>query len=197
MSQNLATTQPWIAPAPTPEAPQSDRSQLRAVTVLPGATRSRSGAPKLVFALISLFAVTVVVVIQLLLSVAISQGAYQVSALQGESKQLGWERQTVATEVAAISSPQYIALNAEKLGMTMGGTPAYIKLSTGAIVGIPSEAGAQGSVVQASPSSIGNSLMSALTGATIAGSTDTDAPTTVTPTGPVSLDAGLPSPQTH
>lgn len=197
MSQNLATAD-WTALVPNPGAqPEATPSRLRAVTALPGAARSRAGAPKLVFAFIAVAAVAAIVVIQLLLSVGLSQGAYQLSSLESQSRQLGWQRQELATDVAAISSPQIIASNAEKIGMTMGGTPAYISLSNGKIVGVPSEAGTKGAIVQQSPSKIGNSLVTGATGATVPGAVVGATPSTSAPSGPVSLDAGLPAPQTH
>lgn len=197
MSHNLATAD-WTALVPNPGAePERTPSRLRAVTALPGAVRSRAGAPKLIFALVAVAAVAGIVIVQLLLSVGLSQGAYRLSSLETESRQLGWQRQELATDVAAISSPQVIATNAEKIGMTMGGTPAYISLSDGAIVGVPSEAGTKGSVVQQSPSKIGNSLVTGATGAVVPGAANPATPGTSAPSGPVSLDAGLPAPQTH
>lgn len=198
MSDNLArndlaaTGIGWSALPEAPETPAERR--LRAV--LPGTGAGMRRKPKLVYALISLGALGAIVVVQLILSVGLSHGAYQLDALQTQHREFGWQRQALSNDLASISSPQYIAANAEAIGMTLGGTPAYLTLSTGEVTGVPAPGGA---VKQGPSSLIPNS---AIAGEPLATKPDASvvnpgAAEVAIATGPVSLDGGLPSPTTR
>jgi hypothetical protein len=141
------------------------------------------------------------VVAQLLLSVGLSHGAYEMSALQQQQTTLGWQQQSVSDELLHVSSPQFIAANAQALGMVINGTPAYLRLSDGAIVGVPAAATTETEIPVGPSTLVGNSLLDgvplvtvpgATVNATGAGVADTDA--TVAP---VSLENGIPAPQTR
>ncbi|MCS4276944.1 hypothetical protein D9V34_06130 [Mycetocola lacteus] len=196
MSENLARNDfAWDVTAAPVEAPERGRERpLRAVS--PG-TRTRAQAkPKLLYAFMALGAIGAIVLTQILLSVGLSQGAYELNALQKEHRELGWQSQSIGTDLAAISSPQYIAANAQALGMTFGGTPAYLSLKTGEVTGT---AAGTGPVKQVPANSIQNSMIQGAPIATAGGDVVINSGAANAPAGPanVSLDAGLPSPKTH
>ncbi|GAB3617631.1 hypothetical protein GCM10027416_21880 [Okibacterium endophyticum] len=188
-----------LSPVPAPVRAPSAPSRIRAVPAAP-ATRTR---PKLVYAIIVIGGVLGIVVAQLLLSVGISQGAYDVSSLQSRQTELDWQKQALAEEVAHISSPQYLAANAQALGMVIGGTPAYLRLSDAGIVGVPAAASAEESEYSGTLL-VGNSLLDGVPLVTVSdgvvsesNAADSGASDAQAPPATISLENGLPSPNTR
>lgn len=118
------------APQPQPE-PTRER-HLRAV-VAPSVRR----APRLVHGVLALAGLAGIVVAQLGLTVVISEGAYTLSALQGESAALARTEQSLAENVAVLSSPQHVAVAADELGMLAGQPSQFLTLSGAATAGGP------------------------------------------------------------
>lgn len=104
-------------------------------------TRSqRRARPRIVYALSAVAGMATIVIVQLLLSVGISQGAYEVSRLQASQVELGRTAESVTEDLVRISSPQSLAANAEALGMVSNSNPVYLRLSDGAVLGAPASA---------------------------------------------------------
>jgi hypothetical protein len=101
---------------------------------------SKHAKPRVVYALSAVTCVGAIVVAQLLLSVGISQGAYEISALRASQVELGRTADSVSEELIRVSSPQSLAANAESLGMVSDSNAAYLRLSDGAVLGAPSSA---------------------------------------------------------
>jgi hypothetical protein len=123
---------PLHHPEPTPEhAPERER-HLRALPVV-----APRRSPRLVHGIVALVGLGAVVCAQLGLSVVISEGAYRMSALQGESTVLARSEQTLAEQIAVLSSPQHVAVAAGELGM-LGGQPSqFLTLAGTATAGGP------------------------------------------------------------
>ncbi|MGY4856661.1 hypothetical protein [Cryobacterium sp. AP23] len=177
---------------------------------------SKHARPRVVYALSAVACVGAVVVAQLLLSVGISQGAYEISALRASQVELGRTADSVSEDLIRVSSPQSLAANAEALGMVSNSTPAYLRLSDGAVLGAP--ASATGSEVGAA-SLVPNSLLAGVplvteqaaggTGASVVAAAPTTAASTAAATGTstatagaataaaVAVTDGLPSPTTR
>jgi hypothetical protein len=96
--------------------------------------------PRIVYALSATAGVSVVVIAQLLLSVGISQGAYELSTLRVNQLELGRTSDSVTEDLVRVSSPQSLAANAEALGMVSNSNPVYLRLSDSAVLGAPSSA---------------------------------------------------------
>lgn len=182
-----------FAPTPTEHAP-------RPVRAVPDAV-GRRARPKLAYAVVAVGGVLAMVVAQLLLSVGLSHGAYEMSALQQQQTTLGWQQQSVSDDLMNVSSPQFIAANAQALGMVINGTPAYLRLSDGAIVGVPAAATTETEIPVGPSTLVGNSLLDGVPLVTVPGATVdptaagvADADATVAP---VSLENGIPAPQTR
>ncbi|WP_374010259.1 hypothetical protein [Leifsonia sp. LS-T14] len=124
-------------------------------------TRSqRRARPRALYAAISVGTLLCVVVAQLLLSIGISQGAYQLNSLQAEQTQLQRSYQAVSEDLNRVSSPQNLAANANALGMVSNSSPAYLRLSDGAVLGAPLPAnGAAGTVTGTQGNLVPNSLL--------------------------------------
>ena len=222
MSTNLATT----APAPTRKrpatlwsggalpAPVEERKRTH-LEVVP--TRSqRRARPRALYAAISVGTLLAIVVAQLLLSIAISQGAYQLQTLQTKQEQLQRSYQAVSEDLNRVASPQNLAANANALGMVSNSSPAYLRLSDGAVLGAPLPAsGAAGTVTGTQGNLVPNSLLAGVSLVTqppatapaaaksspttgqAGNSTTPGAATTPATTPTVPLQGALPTPVTH
>ena len=217
MSDNLARVlRPNWESAPRHDTP--DLNPLATPAGRPGsrlhhievvATRSqRRARPKIAFALSAVAGVAVIIVAQLLLSVGISQGAYEVSRLQASRTELSRTAESVTEDLVRVSSPQSLAANAESIGMISNSNPVYLRLSDAAVLGAPSSAtGSQAGAASLVP----NALLTGVPlvtqpaqatgqGASVAGAATTPATTTAPPTSPTAVTspgAGLPTPTTH
>jgi hypothetical protein len=182
MNSNLAYALPERYTQPT-EAP------TRRIEVVP-TRQQRRARPRTVYALVTIAGVFAILIAQLLISIVLSDGAYQISALQTEQKELGRSAGTLTEQLDVLNSPQHLAASAESLGMVSNATPAFLRLADGAVLGTPTPAtAAGGSVIGAGGSLlVANSL---LEGVDLAGQglPGTVAPGTVTPGAPVVADA--------
>jgi hypothetical protein len=116
---------------------------------------SKHARPRVIYALSAVTCVGAIIVAQLLLSVGISQGAYEISALRASQVELGRTADSVGEDLIRVSSPQSLAGNAEALGMVSNSTPAYLRLSDGAVLGAPtSAAGGQPGAASLVPNSL-------------------------------------------
>jgi hypothetical protein len=204
MSAQTAYDLPLTASGPAASALPAQPGRKKAPYIEAVPKDARRARPKTAYALVTVGGVLVVVIAQLLLGVGLSQGAYEISSLQASERSLGLQLQTVSNDVKEISSPQYLAANAESLGMVINGTPAYLRLSDGSVTGNATAATTDTPVPLISSNAIPNSLIAGdpLAVAPDATVGDPDAPAEGAPTDEaapptVSLENGLPSPSTH
>jgi len=160
----------YARPERHPQPRQTDDSRhIEIVT-----TRAqRLARPRLAYSLIVIAGLFAVLATQLLLSIALADGAYQISALQAEQKEVSRAQQSVTEDLNVLQSPQNLAARAESLGLVSNNSAVYLNLATGAVLGSPQAAKAgAGSVIGAN----GNLL--------IANSLLADVPSTMTPVAP-------------
>ena len=115
--------------------PSHDQSPDRHLRALPAPSVRR--APRLVHGVLALAGLAGIVAAQLGLSVVISEGAYTLSALGTASSELARTEQTLAEDVAVLSSPQHVAVAADELGMLAGQPSQFLTLSGAATAGGP------------------------------------------------------------
>lgn len=179
------------------ETPKTER-HLRAVERPRKARR-----PRLLYALTAVIGAVAIGVAQLLLSIATTQTTYEIRDLTQQQRALTIESQALFDDVAGLTSPQYLAANASSLGMILGGSPSYVRLSDGALIGTPSTS----NVTTVNPngnSVVKNALISDTPlvtepGKTIDGETAPEKSETkpAAPALPPALNDGLPTPETH
>ncbi len=193
------------------EAPVAAPQRFRVVT-----TRSqRKARPRVFYAVVTVSVIFGIIVAQLLLSVAVSSGAYEISGLQAQNRELDRTQQSVNQDLDRLASPQNLAANAEALGMVSNNTPVYLRLSDGAVLGSPvaaaSDAGVTGGGALVANSLLTNVPLVTVTAAAAAAAAATGAtagspgvagasasvPAPVVPAGPVPLQNGLPGVSTH
>jgi hypothetical protein len=156
MSDNLARVMrpSWQTGFPSPATetpvPPSERRHIEIVST-PAQRKTR---PRVVYALSAVAAMAAVVVAQLLLSVGISQGAYEISSLQSARVELGRTADGITEDLVRASSPQNLAANAEALGMVANANPVYLRLSDGAVLGAPASAAGAPPAAELVPNSL-------------------------------------------
>lgn len=91
--------------------------------------------PKLRYIVVVLAGIFSILGIQLLLSIAVSGGAYEIAGLKSEVRKSQQELQVVAEDISALTAPTTLAGLASALGMVADNNPAYLRLSSGEVVG--------------------------------------------------------------
>lgn len=181
-------------PAPTPAS--DPRRTLRALEQPQPARR-----PRLLYGIIAVGGALAIAAAQMGLSILTTQGSYEVAGLTSQQRQLDWERQMLADDVAGLSSPQYLAANASALGMVVGQMPNHLRLSDGAIAGTGEGAGNSSSVHALSRAAVSNAhvsgvpLVTDVTASLATGTAVDDALLNITTPPPIT--DGLPTPATH
>jgi hypothetical protein len=213
MSSTLAERRPsagWVGRSAPRPIEEERTGHLEVV-----ATRSqRRSRPRAVYAVVAIGVLFGIVVAQLLLSITMSQGAYQLSSLQLKQTQLQRAYQAASEDLNRLASPQNLAANANALGMVTNSNPVYLRLSDGAVLGAPVAAsGSAGTVTGGQGNLVPNVLLNGVplaVGAPQAAAPGT-APATAgtanspsvggaaasTPPATVPLDGALPTPVTH
>ncbi|MCU1406341.1 MAG: hypothetical protein JWQ43_2644 [Glaciihabitans sp.] len=124
----------------------------------------RRARPRLAYALVAVGGLMVIFLAQLMLSIALSNGAYTISSLQVENRNLGRVEGSLNESLEVAGSTQNLAANAQSLGMVSTTAPAFLNLQNGSVIGAAVAAPA----ASASTSQIANSL---LTGAPVVNET--------------------------
>lgn len=96
---------------------------------------ARRRRPKLVYAIVALAGAAIIGLVQIVLSIAITQDSFVVSSLTQQNRDLSWQQQAADEQLAGLSSPQALASAAEGLGLVVGGNVNYLRLSDGAVIG--------------------------------------------------------------
>ena len=121
-------------------APRSRPTHIEIVT-----TRAqRNARPTLAYSVVTIASLFVIFAAQLLLSIVVSDGAYQLSGLQVQQKELLRTEQALLEQLQILGSTQHLAANAAHLGMVPGSHPLYLDLATGAVSSAPGTADPMG-----------------------------------------------------
>lgn len=166
----------------------------------------RRARPRVARVVITVSGIAAILLIQLLLSFVLADGAYYISGLQSDQRDLLREEQALDERLELLGSTQNLTANAEALGMVASGNPMFLDVVTGGVTGSNSSSG------DLPQNLVANSLLDGSTvidpaalaaaraaesasgdtgGTTLQGSTPTAATTTTTTPGT------LPSPTTH
>lgn len=209
MSAALAYSDPTSAPRRRAADPVLRPRHVEIVT-----TRAqRKARPRSFYAVMAVASVFALFLAQLMLSIVLSDGAYQISNLQIQQKQLSRTEQALSEKLDLLASPQSLATRAESLGMVVGtNLPATLTLSTGALSGTPTAAAGNTGAIGSDGGLVPNALLIP-TSADLSTGTSTvpvtpGAPSNsmangsvasngTTTTGAASPSGALPSPQTR
>ncbi len=120
---------------------------------LKAVARSRAATPpKLSYVIATLVGIFAILAGQLMLSIALGNGAYAIQDLERQLAERNRDLSIVTEEIGAMQDPQTLATLAVSLGMVDDGDPAYLRLSDAQVLGSgePAEAGST-SVVSVVP----------------------------------------------
>lgn len=184
MSSNLAIATPSTRPQP------SSTPVARPVEIVTSRAQRRA-RPKIAYALIATAALFVLLLAQLAISIALSDGAYKISDLQAAKTELVRDQQKYSEQRDVLSSPQNLAANADELGMVRNSNPVYLDLATGAVHGSP--APAAGADEATSGNLIPNTLLEGVPLTTKAPATAADDAAAGTGTDPAATSVGAPT----
>ncbi|MDQ1551168.1 MAG: hypothetical protein QOD50_590 [Actinomycetota bacterium] len=104
----------------------------------------RRARPKLVYALGATGVIFAIFLAQLLITIALSGGAYTITDLQSTEQNLGRTASSLGEKLDTLGSSQNLQANALALGMVSSSQAAFLRLSDGSVLGSASPAGAAG-----------------------------------------------------
>jgi len=131
---NLALARPL-----RPSAPQQAPAPRRHLEIAP--TRAqRLARPRIAHAVVIVAGICTILLVQLVLSFILADGAYQITSLQSDQRDLLREEQALDEHLELLGSTQNLIANAEALGMVASGNPMFLDVSTGHVSGTGSKA---------------------------------------------------------
>ncbi|TXK17693.1 hypothetical protein [Homoserinibacter sp. GY 40078] len=145
---SAATARLLPASAPTQEP-------RRHLDVAPSRAQKRA-RPRLYAALVAIGGIGVILLAQLGMSMVLADGAYQISHLQTERRDLQRDQNASQESLERLSSTQNLIAGADALGMVVGGNPVFLDVSKAKAVG--SGGPATGQIVGQGGNLIGNVL---------------------------------------
>lgn len=113
-----------IAPSPVRRATPRRVVQARPV-----------GVPKIRYVIATLLGIFAILAGQLVLSIALGNGAYAIQDLERQLAERNRDLSIVSEEIGAMQDPHTLATLAVSLGMVDDGDPSYLRLSDGAVLG--------------------------------------------------------------
>ncbi|QNO36506.1 hypothetical protein H4J02_08190 [Protaetiibacter sp. SSC-01] len=117
----------------------------------------RRARPRIYAALVAISGIGAILLAQLLMSLVLAEGAYRISSLQGEKRDLVREKHAASEVLDQVSSTQSLMANAAALGMVSSGNPVFLDVATGQALGWASEP--NGQLVGTGGNLIGNALI--------------------------------------
>jgi len=128
-----------------PTAPR--RAPLKPAPLDPAPRVRRATRPRIRYAIVAVAGIFGILLAQLLLSMVVSEGAYQIQALQSANKELGRDVQQLTETQQMLSSTQNLVANAAALGMVNDPNRVFLRLSDGQVLGTPVPASADNAAV--------------------------------------------------
>jgi hypothetical protein len=189
---NLALAQP----RPQRVVPEPRRH----LGIAPTPAQRRRARPRLGHALVVVGGIGAILLVQLLLSFALADGAYYISTLQGDQRDLLRQEQALDEQIELLGSTQHLTESAEVLGMVASGNPQFLDVSSGGVTGDRSAPGTLPANLVANSLLDGSMIIDpaalAAAQAAEAASGDTGA-TTLNGSTPPPSPGVIPSPNTH
>lgn len=140
------------ATAPAPRRTATGRSSAPAprprLTVV---TRPDPRASAVPFTILCTVIIAATLFAVLMLNIAMSDTSFRIDALSKESHALNVQSQALTEENERLSTPQELQRRATELGMVPAGSPAYIDLAKGSVIGQATPAGGVAGAAQQPP----------------------------------------------
>ena len=182
-------------------APRSDRERRLQALERPQ-PHARARRPRALYGVIAVAGAVLIGAAQMGLSILTTQTSYELSALTSQQRDLDWQKQMLQDDVAGLSSPQYLAANAQAMGMLTGQAPTYLRLSDNAVIGTAAGLSGASAINALTQAAVGNALVSGVPlagdpAASLGGGASVVDDAIVNTTTPPAIADGLPTPATH
>jgi len=148
MSSATAVRLPY--PAHEQEAPR------RHLDIAPSRAQKRA-RPRLYVALVAIGGIAVILLAQLVMSIVLADGAYRITSLQRDYRDITREQNAAQEQLEQLSSTQSLIQNATALGMVSSGNPVFLDVTTGQALGTASDP--SGQRVGSGGNLVGNALL--------------------------------------
>jgi hypothetical protein len=116
------------------------------LTVVPQRALGRTQAARTPFVVLVLGLLVAGVVGLLMFNTNMQQASFTATKLQNQVSDLTAQQQSLNMELDQLRDPQHLAVAAKRLGMVAPSQPAFVRLSDGKVLGIPTAATAADSV---------------------------------------------------
>jgi hypothetical protein len=126
---------------------------------LVGTSPTAKRRPRILYAAAMVGVVVAIIVGQIVLSVSVSSGAYEIQNLQQQNKELSRTFADSSQKLDSASAPQHVAALAEGLGMVTSNSPAYLKLSDSSVLGQPHPATGNGKLLSGAHASLVQNIL--------------------------------------
>ena len=117
--------------------------QKARLTVVP---RTRTRSSRLPFVTLVSFVLLAGVVGLLMFNTSMQQAAFAATSMEQQASTLTAREQTLRMELDQLRDPQRVARQAQRMGMVIPATPAFLRLSDGKVLGTPTPATRDGAL---------------------------------------------------
>ena len=188
----------YASPVRSPRHEERQSEQHRHIEIVTTKAQRRA-RPRIVYALATIAGLFALVIAQILLSIVLADGAYEISSLRTEQRDLSRTAASLGEDLDLLQSPQNLAAQAEGLGMVMSGTtPMFLRLSDGKVLGSAGAASQGAALLGAKGSLVANSLLAGIPDVANPDEPEDGAPAIEQPKSNVASAPGtLPSPVTR
>ena len=183
-----------------PRRRPSEPAPRRLVEVVP-TREQRRARPRVAYAIITVTSLFVIFAAQLMLSIVVSDGAYQIASLQTQQKELLRSQEALTEQLDIAASSQSLAINAANLGMVPAGNPLFLDLENGSVTRAPGADAVAQPGCKLRCNLIANDLLAGMvpvskTPVATTGTTTATAPTATTTAPAAAAPAAAPTPVT-
>jgi hypothetical protein len=137
-SDRALRARPVSGGAPARESRPAPRPRLRVVP------QANLPAPRAPFVVLVLALLVGGLVSLLMLNTLVNENSFRIHALQGQQQELDLREQQLQRELDRREATPALASAAKRLGLVPAGTPAFIRLPDGKVLGVPTPAKATG-----------------------------------------------------
>ncbi|MGH3738017.1 MAG: hypothetical protein ACRDT6_20760 [Micromonosporaceae bacterium] len=127
---------------PRPRRVEAERGRTE-VDATPVAPPAPVAAPRAPFVMLVLVLVAAGIIGLLVLNTRINENSFQLKALRDRQVALDAREQQLGSALADRQSPGNLAAAAKRLGLVPAGTPAFLQLPDGRVLGVPQPGGAR------------------------------------------------------
>lgn len=146
-----AAAQAILTPALAPE-----ETPRRHLDIAPTRAQKRA-RPRIYAALIAVGGIGAILLAQLMMSIVLADGAYQIAQLQVDKRDLVREQHAASETLQQLSSTQNLIQNAGALGMVVSGNPVFLDVESSQALGVA--APPKGQIVGQHGNLVGNVLL--------------------------------------